>query len=449
MAVINYPSIDEQRGPLFWLKPSNLWHSRESLTRVDKSNERRESWRTRIGTVTLSKSVDDLLSTRGKNSSSRYSYIILGDTGEGDKSQYSLLPLIKALNADFMIINGDVAYPAGRFDTSNTRASDFHQGFFEPYKNLGIPIWATPGNHEYYSPGEGDEFFNLFCTALHEPVWHSYGLPFSQTTRQPFPYWEIVDDINHLSLIGLDTGKEANLDGASSWWQFWTSKSADAEQLNWLKERLDENDRKQYRTIVLFHIPSLVNSDTDNDTMKQIHRLIASYSNIEAVITGHIHNQQFYSEQVWGKFLGDYTGNTGANPNMAYVVSGSGGASLHRTDFDQSKYSVKVLFPSAEEWKEYAEFAAKVLGVIRLDRTFVANVYSDMKSALFDADTGRYLSLLHIVVEGGTATCVPYWIKDIDNLYSPETIVDIGANLPPLTDQAVASCKQQQLSFTI
>ena len=69
---------------------------------------------------------------------------ILGDTGEGDTSQYALLPLLHAANPDLIIINGDVAYPAGELD-------DFVEGFFRPYTGFGIPIWATAGNHEYYS----------------------------------------------------------------------------------------------------------------------------------------------------------------------------------------------------------------------------------------------------------------------------------------------------------
>lgn len=219
--------------------------------------------------------------------------------------------------------------------------------------------------------------------------------------------------------------------------------------MKWLKERLDENTRKNYRTLIMFHIPSLVNSDQDNDTLLNLHRLIASYACIGAVITGHIHNQQLYAPNVWNSFLEQYIGTRAANSTMAYVVSGSGGASLHKTDFDQSKYPVNALFPTADEWKEYTEFAAKVLGVVRLDRTWIANVYADMKSAIFDADTGQYLSLLQVVVSGGTARCTPYWIKDIDTLYRPEEIVDIATNQPPLSGASVALCKQGLLSFII
>jgi len=84
-----------------------------------------------------------------------FRFLILGDTGEGDYSQYGTLPMIRAMRPSFVLINGDVAYPAGRNE-------DFERGFFTPYRGLNVPIWATPGNHEYYSTLKGAEFFGLF-----------------------------------------------------------------------------------------------------------------------------------------------------------------------------------------------------------------------------------------------------------------------------------------------
>src|SRR5829696_4898866 len=153
-----FPKLSGLRGPGFWLNPINWVASRKKFRR-DHTVE----WRQRYehDSPAAPDRVTDFTELTGQQHLSEgFSFIILGDTGEGDKSQYALLPLIRALKPDFMVINGDLAYPAGSED-------DFLEGFFQPYQNLGIPIWAVPGNHEYYSPQNGREFFDLFCTAKH------------------------------------------------------------------------------------------------------------------------------------------------------------------------------------------------------------------------------------------------------------------------------------------
>src|ERR1700722_14529820 len=146
MAVrVEYPTIAGNRGPGFWLKPANLIAARRA-GRVDRSGE----WRARNersipagppDQEPRTRSYQELLPRGFDPSSETMRIVILGDSGEGDRSQYGLVPLIRALNPHFMIINGDVAYPAGR-------EIDYVEGFFEPYNDLGIPIWAVPGNHE-------------------------------------------------------------------------------------------------------------------------------------------------------------------------------------------------------------------------------------------------------------------------------------------------------------
>jgi hypothetical protein len=161
-----YPSFGVGRGPGFWLDPRNLLASRR-IGRRDESVlwRRRQEWET---PAPGDRSTDlRALLYPGRPPEEQalrsFSFIILGDTGEGDKSQYATLPLIRALDPDFLIINGDLAYPAGRVE-------DFIQGFFEPYQGLQRPIWAVPGNHEYYSPNSGREFHEIFCTRKYEAM---------------------------------------------------------------------------------------------------------------------------------------------------------------------------------------------------------------------------------------------------------------------------------------
>ena len=265
MADIRYPCFTGQRGVGYWLHPKNLLASRQKILRVDYSNE----WRYEFGdpnppdrSVALSQ-----ILPADKNSNKGFRIIILGDTGEGDKSQYSLLPLIYAFNPDFIIINGDVAYPAGRMGLDPEK-DDFLSGFFKPYSHLNIPIWATPGNHEYYSPNNGRDFYDIFCTKKYDRYWGEYGLRHS--VLQPGMFWELSDEngASKLVIIGLDSGKSANLDGHNSLWQFWKRKIyPDHTQHSWLDERLRKAQNSGNKVIILFHIPAL---SRDKQTEKNL-----------------------------------------------------------------------------------------------------------------------------------------------------------------------------------
>ncbi len=162
MVDIRYPV---RRSVGYWLRPKNLIASRNSFMRVDYSNE----WKYQFGDPNppnRSVPLSHLLKPE-TNHKEGFRFIILGDTGEGDRSQYGLLPLIRKFNPDFLVINGDIAYPAGRIGM-NPGEDDFIAGFFKPYSNFNCSIWATPGNHEYYSPNNGRDFYDVFCTRKHD-----------------------------------------------------------------------------------------------------------------------------------------------------------------------------------------------------------------------------------------------------------------------------------------
>ncbi len=90
------------------------------------------------------------------------SFIVLGDPGEQDASQYVVVPALReqAAGVDFMVICSDVIYPAGD-------VNDYVDGFYIPYGELpGLPILALPGNHDWYEGLTG--FMWHFCGA--EPL---------------------------------------------------------------------------------------------------------------------------------------------------------------------------------------------------------------------------------------------------------------------------------------
>ena len=72
-----------------------------------------------------------------------FSFIVIGDPGEGDASQYSLdRPLPRDLgrreDMKFLIIASDVIYPAGAM-------VDYESKFYLPFKGFTKPIYAIPG----------------------------------------------------------------------------------------------------------------------------------------------------------------------------------------------------------------------------------------------------------------------------------------------------------------
>src|SRR6267154_3919582 len=95
---VEYPPFAKNRGPGFWLKPQNWFAARRAL-RFDKSNDWRDANERAISTPppgmwSRTTSIETLVP---KNPGDEIRVIVLADTGEGDRSQYGLLPLIRAL----------------------------------------------------------------------------------------------------------------------------------------------------------------------------------------------------------------------------------------------------------------------------------------------------------------------------------------------------------------
>ncbi len=270
------------------------------------------------------------------------------------------LPLIRALNPDFMIINGDIAYPAGRME-------DYARGFFEPYRGLGIPIWATAGNHEYYSTHHGHEFHEIFCTAKWESEWSRAGLKF---VPQPGMYWELKDPSGTVPLvvIGLDSGKKANLDGKGR------RKQADVRQHDWLESRLREAQRAGHSVIVLFHIPALKRDKHDKGThLTAVHSLIARYRCVKLVICGHEHNFQQYDKGAFSRYMREKHGATASRSVAELMVSGGGGAYLGHTDYKGGPFPGQR-YPPRDAWKAYRRWGRAIVRSVGLEKSLVGRV---------------------------------------------------------------------------
>ncbi|HEX2468723.1 MAG TPA: metallophosphoesterase [Solirubrobacterales bacterium] len=142
----------------FWISPAPLLASindRIAKGLDDLINDLRPRWiaeQRAAGRLTGRPAVD------AHAGSERVSFLVLGDPGEQDASQYAVVRPLLAVgdDTDFMLIASDVIYPAGDIN-------DYVDGFFLPYERYRRPIYAIPGNHDWYDGLNG--FMFHFCGA--------------------------------------------------------------------------------------------------------------------------------------------------------------------------------------------------------------------------------------------------------------------------------------------
>lgn len=228
-------------APLSWVHPALLFRARNDwLARSlgDPTDAERRRW----VSGQLARHSDPDFTIRDHAVATSTSFLVLADTGEGDASQYCLVPGLLKVGRDtaFMFINGDVVYPSGD-------AVDYEDRFYRPYKDYPGPIYAVPGNHDWYDGLNG--FMRHFCDArvsdktpasmdtgarwqrlLRKLVWrHPSGVSDKriedmrmlrsrpgQQRFQPGSYLAI--DTGPVLLVAIDTGVLGNIDRDQAKW---------------------------------------------------------------------------------------------------------------------------------------------------------------------------------------------------------------------------------------
>jgi uncharacterized membrane protein HdeD (DUF308 family)/3',5'-cyclic AMP phosphodiesterase CpdA len=88
----------------------------------------------------------------GVSGSDDFSFIVTGDSGDGGAAQQSLrdqyVLLGKRPDMKFLVVSSDVIYPDGAM-------RDYEHNFYLPFKGFTKPIYAIPGNHDWYDALEG------------------------------------------------------------------------------------------------------------------------------------------------------------------------------------------------------------------------------------------------------------------------------------------------------
>jgi len=310
-----------------WLNPLTWWGSRNDVIAhllTDPINEERH----RLISALLKRDdvPKDFIIDRSELES--VTFIVLGDTGEGDESQWALVPPLSQHWQDthFMVVCSDVIYPAGD-------VNEYLQKFCVPYRRYQNPIYAVPGNHDW-DDGSLNGFMVHFCDA--EPSserppgssWilrHLWRKPakadpellercrsirperstheIEPNFKQPGPYFAI--DTGPLRIVGIDTGITGKLD---------------YEQGEWLRRVSSSSPKPK---ILLTGKPVYVDNeyhpgviDGSTTTVDQI--VSDPEHNYKAAIGGDIHNYQRYPVKV-------------GNRTIQYIVSGGGGAYMSDT----------------------------------------------------------------------------------------------------------------------
>jgi hypothetical protein len=307
--------VPKDAKPLSWLRPGTLWRSRNDVIARrfhDPVDHARARW------VRLARergAPEDFVVQRATGD---VSFLVVGDPGEGDDSQYAVVPglLSQADGIDFAVICSDLIYPTGDI-------GDYGERFYLPYRNLKVPIFGIPGNHDWYDglhgfmhhicgidePDAALDFGSGIRRTIAQHTWRRSPRPTDQVLEemrggrerftQPGPY--VAIDAGPLRIVTIDTGIQGGID---------------PDQAAWL-ERVSLNDPRP--KILLTGKPIYVDGEhkEEQKTVDEIIRRPAA--NYIAAIGGDIHNYQRYPVK-----LGD--GRT-----IQYVVSGGGGAFMHAT----------------------------------------------------------------------------------------------------------------------
>ena len=341
-----------------------------------------------------------------------FSFLLMGDTGEGDNSQYAVVPPVVAQAEDtaFLLLCSDVLYPLGD-------VNDYDRKFYRPYAGYPGPVYGLPGNHDWYDDLAAFQYHLCGVTtplrratlrADHTATGHSWpkvvlrrllwrrprrpddlvitparqrrsATGQRQPVPQPGPYF--VLDAGPVRLVCIDTGILGDLD---------------QQQARWL---LDVS-RDPRPKLLLTGKPLLVDGEVDGCELQGQPEGFATVLDVVhhapfhylGSIGGDIHNYQRYPVT-----LPD-------GGHVEHVVSGGGGAFMHAThlidNIDTSPVHERFGVTEAEfrcyPWRRDSLAAYSHVLQSRLDRWHLP-----FRATLTDAEAARFVQDRSHVHSGG------------------------------------------------
>ncbi len=295
------------------------------------TEKRVDTWRQRMAEdvekLALSKGIpgDRIFAVNPGGTDGDFSFIVIGDTGEGDPSQMALRnELIAASNRErvkFLVLSSDVIYPDGKM-------KDYERNFYLPFHGFEKPIYAIPGNHDWFDANEGfnANFLERDSAILSLKARLAADVPGNAiSTDERFnemadaadrlrKYYRITNGLQRgpffefhtqgFSLIAADTG---------------ILRTLDAYEAAWLEQSLTRAGNN-FKLVVLGH-PFLVagaKTAADDTAFTKLHETLKRFS-VDVVMAGDTHDFEFYKER--------YASQSGQK-EMMHFVNGGGGAYL-------------------------------------------------------------------------------------------------------------------------
>lgn len=296
---------------------SGLWNS--------WAESRTDNWReAMVREVEAGQSPDATTFAVGPSglTSGDFSFVVIGDTGEGDASQHvlrdQLLAVTERDDVRFVVISSDVVYPNGSM-------IDYEAKFWLPFKGVAKPVYAIPGNHDWYDALEA--FLATFLqtdaarTAMRARAAADLRLTSTTDARidtligeaarlrneyrvptgfQRAPFFEFQTD--RFALVAIDTG---------------IVKRIDRRQWVWLESALARARGKSIMAVVGHPFYAGGGDMTDgNKDFARLKQLLVDRG-VTIMMAGDTHDLEYYVEPA-----------TARSPALHYVVNGGGGAYL-------------------------------------------------------------------------------------------------------------------------
>jgi hypothetical protein len=258
----------------------------------------------------------------GVSGSGDFSFLVIGDPGEGDASQFSLtsryLRLGQSDDVKFLVLSSDIIYPAGAIE-------DYEAKFYLPFHGFAKPIYAIPGNHDWFDALEGFNANFLESKAARAAIEARADADLGLTTtnarridrlmtqaerlrrlyavdvgRQRAPFFELQTD--GFALLAIDTG---------------ILRSLDERQQAWLERALGRS-RGKFTMAIVGHPRFAGGRDTVavDDELGALYRLLES-NNVRIVMAGDTHDFEYYRQAL-----------ATAGRSVHHFVNGGGGAYL-------------------------------------------------------------------------------------------------------------------------
>jgi uncharacterized membrane protein HdeD (DUF308 family) len=286
--------------------------------------ERADTWR-----EAMVRSIDEhpsassfRLRPAGMDDSSAFSFVVVGDPGEGDASQLILHDqIVRQTNKPdvrFLVISSDVVYPDGEM-------KDYEKNFWLPMKGITKPVYAIPGNHDWYDALEG--FAATFYTpeaARKSMIGRKQAflkLPLANTRKMDE---KIAEATRLRSLYQVPTGFQTTpffqvqtRDFAFISIETGVLRKIDTVQMSWLKQVLEASKGKFIFALLghpfyaIGEYQGIMNPD-----FERLHALLRSHG-ARVVMAGDTHDLEYYLEPA------DSVGG-----EVHHFVNGGGGAYL-------------------------------------------------------------------------------------------------------------------------